>query len=327
MHKPFIFITRQIATDAVERLREKADVEIWPYEDPPPKAVLLEKISRADGILTMLTDPIDSEVIQAASPFLKVISQMAVGFDNIDVSAATQRRIPIGHTPGVLTETTADFAWALILAAARRVVEADRQVHRGIWKPWGPEVLTGLDVYGATLGIIGFGRIGQAVARRAKCFNMRIIYYSRHRKPESEQALSASYMDLEEIFRHSDILSLHLNYTPEAYHLVNRERLALMKPTAILVNTARGAVVDPEALVWALQNKIIAAAALDVFETEPIPFDHPLLQMDNVILTPHIASASRETRHRMAIMAVENVLAGLENRPLPYCVNPEVYSQ
>ncbi|WP_299027907.1 D-glycerate dehydrogenase [uncultured Thermanaerothrix sp.] len=326
MPTPFVFITRQIASEAIERLREKAEVEVWLQESPPPKTVLLEKIAYTDGILTMLTDPIDSEVIQAASSSLKVISQMAVGFDNIDIAAATRRRIPVGHTPGVLTETTADFAWALILAAARRIVEADRQVRQGIWKPWGPDVLTGLDVYGATLGIIGFGRIGQAVAQRAKCFNMHILYYSRQRKPEAERALGATYVDLEEIFRRSDILSLHLNYTPAAHHLVNRERLALMKPTAILINTARGAVVDSEALVWALQNSVIAGAALDVFDPEPIPHEHPLLQMENVILTPHIASASRETRRRMALMAVENVLAGLEDRPLPYCANPEVYS-
>lgn len=186
-------------------------------------------------------------------------------------------------------------------------------------------MLTGFDVYGATLGIVGFGRIGQAVARRAKGFNMRIIYHSRQRKPDAEQELGASYVSIEDIFRFSDILSLHLNYTPAAYHLVNRERLSLMKPSAILVNTSRGAVVDSEALVWALQNKVIAAAALDVFDPEPIPPNHPLLFMENVVLTPHIASASRETRHRMAFMAVENVIAALEGKPIPYCANPEVY--
>lgn len=325
MTKPLVFITRQIATDATARLQEVADVEVWPQEDPPPLSVLLDKISHVDGIITMLTDPINAEVIKAASPKLKVISQMAVGFDNIDVARATERKIPVGHTPGVLTETTADFAWALILAAARRVVEADRQVRKGIWKPWGPDVLTGFDVYGATLGIIGFGRIGQAVARRAKGFNMRIIYHSRQRKPDAEQEFGASYVSLEDIFRISDILSLHLNYTPAAYHLVNRERLSLMKPSAILINTSRGAVVDSEALVWALQNKVIAAAALDVFDPEPIPPNHPLLFMENVVLTPHIASASRETRRRMAFMAVDNVVAALAGKPIPYCVNPEVY--
>lgn len=322
-----VFVTRQIAREALDRLSQVADVEVWPEEYPPPHEILLQQSARCDAMLTMLTDLIDSAVIEATRPGFKVISQMAVGFDNIDVEFATRRGIPVGHTPGVLTETTADFTWALLLAAARRVVEADRQVRQGIWKPWGPDVLTGIDVYGATLGIIGLGRIGQAVARRAKAFEMRILYHNRHRNLEAEQALGVEYCDLNDIFRNSDFVSLHLNYTPAAHHLVNRQRLELMKPTAILINTSRGPVVDSEALVWALQNRKIAAAALDVFDPEPIPKDNPLLKMENVVITPHIASASRETRRRMAFMAVENILAAFQGKPIPYCANPQVYTR
>jgi len=327
MPRPKVFVTRQIAREALDRLSQVADVEVWPEEYPPPHEILLQQSARCDAMLTMLTDPIDSAVIEATRPGFKVISQMAVGFDNIDVESATRRGIPVGHTPGVLTETTADFTWALLLAAARRVVEADRQVRQGIWKPWGPDVLTGIDVYGATLGIIGLGRIGQAVARRAKAFEMRILYHNRHRNLEAEQALGVEYCDLNDIFRNSDFVSLHLNYTPAAHHLVNRQRLELMKPTAILINTSRGPVVDSEALVWALQNRKIAAAALDVFDPEPIPKDNPLLKMENVVITPHIASASRETRRRMAFMAVENILAAFQGKPIPYCANPQVYTR
>ncbi len=325
MNKPRVWLTRRIHPQGIEAIQRAAEVEIWPEETPPPHTALLEKASKVDAILTLLTDPVDSRVIEAGSG-LKVISQMAVGFDNIDIQAATRRGIPVGHTPGVLTETTADFTWALLMAAARRVVEADRQVRQGIWKPWGPDVLTGTDVYGAVLGIIGLGRIGKAVARRALGFGMKIAYFDRSRDENFEADTGCEFHPLDEVLARSDFVSLHIYYSPESHYLINREKLRLMKPTAILINTARGPVVDPDALLWALQTGVIAAAGLDVFDPEPIPLDHPVRRLDNVILTPHIASASVETRRRMAIMAAENLLAGLAGEKLPYCANPEVYS-
>lgn len=320
-----VFVTRLIASGALEKLRSAADVEVWQQEEPPPPRLLLERVSQVDGLLTLLTDPIDAGLIAAAGPNLKVISQMAVGFDNIDVEAATRRGIPVGHTPGVLTETTADFAWALLMAAARRVNEADREVRRGIWKPWGPDVLTGPDVYGATLGIVGFGRIGQAMARRAAGFKMDVLYCDPKRVTALEEQLGATCVEMDELLARSDFVSLHTYLSPETYHLFDRDRLAHMKPSAVLINTSRGPVVDPDALYWALSEKKIAAAALDVFEPEPIPPAHPLLQLENVIITPHIASASIQTRRRMAQIAAENLLAGLRGERLPYCANPQVY--
>jgi glyoxylate reductase len=323
MNRPTVWITRQIHPAAVDQLKQVADVEIWPEEFPPAKSVLIEKIGAFDGMISMLNDPLDAEVLEAASR-LKVISQMAVGFDNIDVKAATRLGIAVGHTPGVLTETSADFAWALLMDAARRVSEADRQVHDGIWKPWGPDVLTGVDVYGATLGLIGMGRIGKAVARRAKGFNMRVLYHNRRRDNDAENELGVEYVSLETLLQTSDFVSLHLNYSPEAYHLINESNLALMKPDAILINTARGAVIDADALYNALIKKQISGAALDVFNPEPIPTDHPLLALPNVVITPHIASASKKTRIEMAYISVENATLGLQGKPLKYCANPAV---
>jgi glyoxylate reductase len=322
--KPVVFITRAIASKAVERLRRTASVEVWPEEDPPTKDILLEKLENVDGVITMLSDPVGADVL-ANAPKLKVISQMAVGFDNIDVSTATQRGIPVGHTPGVLTETTADFAWGLLMAAARRIPEADREIRRGIWKPWGPDILTGPDVYGAVLGIIGFGRIGQAVARRARGFDMRILYHDPERHPELEQELGVEYAGLDQLLQESDFVTLHVYLSEETRHLIDRAALEKMKDSAVLINTARGAVVDPDALIEALKSGTIYAAALDVFDPEPIPGDSPLLQMDNVVIAPHIASASIQTRIRMAEIAVDNLLAGLKGERLPYCANPEVY--
>ncbi len=320
-----VFVTRKIAPRALERLRAAVDLEVWQREEPPPLDVLLEKTQRLDGLLTLLTDPINAQVIEAG-PDLKVISQMAVGFDNIDVAAATRRGIPVGHTPGVLTETTADFTWALLMAAARRVAEADAEVRRGIWKPWGPDILTGPDVYGATLGIIGFGRIGQALARRAKGFDMTVLYHDPKRVPEMEEPLGVTWVDLDELLVRSDFVSLHTYLSPETHHLIDRAAFEKMKPSAVLINTSRGPVVDPDALLWALREKKIAAAAVDVFEPEPIPAGHPLLSLPNVIVTPHIASASIQTRARMAEIAVDNLLAGLQGERLPFCANPEVYA-
>jgi glyoxylate reductase len=255
----------------------------------------------------------------------KVISQMAVGTDNIDIPAATARGIPIGNTPGVLTDTTADFAWALLMAAARRVLEGDTFTRSGKWKTWGPIDFLGPDITGATLGIVGFGRIGQGMARRAQGFDMRVLYSARRRHSEAEQRCRAECVDLNTLLREADFVSLHTDLSSDTYHLIDDARLKMMKPGAILINTARGPVVDPDALYRALSSGTIAYAALDVTEPEPINPDNPLLTLDNIILTPHIASASFKTRTRMATMAAENLIAGLKGRHLPNCVNPQVY--
>lgn len=324
MPQPHVFVTRKIPQPALERLSGRAQVEVWQQADPPPYELLLEKAAKVDGLLTLLTDKIDARLIESAGPQLKVISQMAVGFDNIDTAAATRKGIPVGNTPGVLTETTADFSWALMMAAARRVVEGDKEVRAGIWRAWGPDVLTGYDIYGATLGIVGFGRIGQAMARRAKGFSMQILYSDPNCGKEAGTALGAECVSLDDLLARSDFISLHTFLSKETYHLIGREQLQKMKPTVILVNTSRGPVVDPAALAWALENNIIAGAALDVTEPEPIPRDSPLLKLENIIICPHIASASKATRLRMAQMAVDNLLAGLEGRDLPNCANPEI---
>ena len=321
-----IFITRNIHPSAISRLKNLVELEVWLDETPPSEEYIMQKIARIDGIITLLTDPITSAVLSSASPDLKVISQMAVGYDNIDIKTATKKGIPVGHTPGVLTETCADFTWALLLSLARRISEAAFEVNQGIWRPWGPDVLVGHDVYGATLGIIGFGRIGQAVAHRARGFNMRVLYNDPKRNIEMENELGAEFCTLEEILPQSDFVSLHTYLSEATYHLINKERLAQMKSTTLLINTSRGGIVDPEALEWALSNKVIAGAALDVFEPEPVPSESPLLKMKNVLITPHIASASIHTRQRMAHMAVDNLIAGLEGKRLPYCANPQIYN-
>lgn len=323
--RPKVFVTRGIQAQALERLRAETDVEVWPDATPPAREILLAKAAETDALLTMLTDPIDAQVLTAGSHQLKVVAQMAVGFDNIDVAAATRLGIPVGHTPGVLTETTADFAWALLMAASRRIGEAEREVRSGLWEPWGPDVLTGLDVYGKTLGIIGLGRIGKAVAKRASGFSMKVLYSNPTRDLKAEEELGVEFVTLERLLAQSDFISLHMYYSPESRHMINKAAFEQMKPNAVLVNTARGAVVDPDALTWALQTRRIAAAGIDVFDPEPIPADHPLLKLENVVITPHIASAGKETRLKMALMCVENILAGLNGATIPYCANPEVY--
>lgn len=323
MGKPTVFVTRQIHPPALERLAETCEVEVWPEPGPPSHAILLEKASGMQGILSLLTDPLDDEVLSI--PSLRVISQMAVGTDNIDLVAATRRNLLVGHTPGVLTETCADFTMALLLSLTRRVVEAHNEVVAGTWRPWGPDILTGGELSGATLGLVGFGRIGQAVARRAAGFDMNILYTDPKPHPEVEERTAAKRVPLEELLTASDYVSLHVYYSPQNHHLIDYARFEMMKPSAILINTARGAIVNPAALVWALQNKVIAGAALDVFEPEPIPAGHPLLLLPNVIITPHIASAGAQTRIRMAHIAVDNLLAGLAGERLPFCANPEVY--
>lgn len=325
MSQPKIFITRRLPTE-LEQLQQMATVEVWPERQPPPYEVLLEKVKTIDGLLCLLTDQIDRQLIDAG-PSLKVISQMAVGYDNIDIAAATARHIPVGHTPGVLTDATADFAWSLLMAAARRVVEADRFTRAGEWQTWEPDLLLGPNITGATLGIVGFGRIGQAVARRAKGFEMRILYANRHRcDSQLEQALGVEFAEFDRLLQESDFVTIHTPLSDETYHLFSDHEFEQMKASAILINTARGAVVDQEALYRALSTGQIAGAALDVTEPEPIAMDSLLLTLENLIIAPHIGSASRQTREKMANMAIENLIAGLRSDRLPYCVNPEVYS-
>jgi glyoxylate reductase len=327
MTKPRIFVSRLIPEKGLEMLREEADVEVWQDPLPPSYATLTQRVKGMDGLLCLLTDRIDGNLMDAIGPRAKAISQMAVGTDNIDIPAATARGIPIGNTPGVLTDTTADFAWALLMAAARRILEGDRFTRAGKWKTWGPIDFLGPDITGGILGIIGFGRIGQGLAKRAQGFDMRILYFDRKRHPEAERRYGAEYSDLNTLLHEADFVSLHTDLSQDSYHLIDDTRLKMMKPGGILINTARGAVVDPDALHRALSSGTIAYAALDVTEPEPIKPDSPLLTLDNIILTPHIASASFKTRTKMATMAAENLLAGLKGRRLPNCVNPQVYSK
>jgi glyoxylate reductase len=326
MTRPRIFVTRLIPDRGLDMLRESCDVTVWQEELPPPREVIRRELAEADGLLCLLTDPIDAEVIGAA-PKLKVISQMAVGFDNIDLAAATVRGIPVGYTPGVLTETTADFAFALLMAAARRISEAERYARAGKWKTWGPTLLMGFDVHGATLGIIGFGRIGRAVAWRARGFAMRVIYTDPSTDSDIARQMGAEALAFEDLLAESDFLSLHVPLTPQTRHLINARALGLMKPTAVLINTSRGPVVDQRALYDALVSHQIAYAALDVTDPEPIAPDDPLLKLDNCLIVPHIASSSVQTRTRMAVIAAENLLAGLRGERMPHCANPAVYGQ
>jgi len=324
--QPKVFVSRVIPDEGLRQIQDSMDATVWQDELPPPRDVLLKSIEGADGVLTLLTDKVDEEFLDRAGPDLKVVSNFAVGFDNIDVAACTARQIPVGNTPGVLTETTADLAWALLMAAARRLPEGDRYVRGGKWKTWGPMLLMGPDIHGATLGIVGLGRIGQAVARRAQGFGMTILYHDLARaNPAVEAELGATYMPLEELLPKADFVSLHVNLSPQTQGLINAERLRWMKSTAILVNTSRGPVVDSMALVDALQGGVIAAAGLDVTDPEPLPVDHPLVGLENCLVVPHIASASRATRGKMASMAAANLLAGVRGERLPTPVNPEVY--
>jgi lactate dehydrogenase-like 2-hydroxyacid dehydrogenase len=301
---------------------EGCDAEVWPKENPPSRAELLRNVRGKQGLLSLLTDSIDAEVMDAA-PQLMVISNCAVGVDNVDLAAATARGIPVGNTPDVLTDATADLAFALLLAAARRIVEGVEYVKSGKWKTWHPKLLLGADLAGRTLGILGMGRIGRAVARRAVGFGLHVIYFD----TGVEADLSGRSVSLQELLREADFLSLHVPLTDETRHLIDDEHLALMKRTAILINTSRGPVVDHDALYRALKEKRLLAAGLDVSEPEPLGPESPLLQLDNCVIVPHLGSASHWTRDQMSILAAENLLAGLQGRALPHCANPEVYSQ
>ncbi|MGE5138705.1 MAG: 2-hydroxyacid dehydrogenase [Rudaea sp.] len=322
--KPKVLVTRIIPDEGLNLVREKTEMDLWEGDLPPPHEVLLERLKDKQGVVSLLTDRMDAALMDA-NPQLKVISNMAVGFDNIDIPAATQRGIPIGNTPGVLTDTTADFAFTLLMAAARRVVEGVDYVRAGKWKTWGPKLLMGQDVHGATLGIVGFGRIGQGMARRASGFDMRVIYYDVYRRPDLEASMGVTYADMDTLLRESDFVTIHTDLNPETRHMFNADAFHKMKRNAILINTSRGPVVDPQALSDALKAGEILAAALDVTEPEPIPTDSRLLSLPNCLIVPHIASASVTTRGKMAEMAARNLLAGLAGERLPTCVNPQVY--
>ena len=316
--RPRVFVARRIPDAGLDPIAAACEVDVWEEELPPPRGSLLTRVAGCAGILTLLTDRVDDVLLDAAGPGLKVVSNYAVGYDNIDVGACSRRGIAVGNTPGVLTETTADLAWALILAASRRVVEGDRYVHEGRWRTWGPMLLMGSDIHGATLGVVGLGRIGQAVARRAAGFGMTILYSSRNQVArEIETELGATYVSLPELLERSDIVSLHVSLAPDTRGLIDAAALTRMKPTAVLVNTSRGPVVDQGALADALRDGVIAAAGLDVTDPEPITADDPLLGLGNCIVLPHIASATLATRGRMAAMAAANLLAGVRGEPLP----------
>jgi glyoxylate reductase len=303
-----VFVSRQLPGSALDRLRSAHDTTVWPGHMPPTQEQLREHAAGADALLTLLTDRIDADLIGAA-PNLKVIANYAVGYDNIDVEAATAHSIAVGNTPDALTEATADLAFALLMAAGRRIVEAAGAARAGAWKTWDPGAYLGADIYGATIGIIGLGRIGQAVARRASGFGMEVLTTE-----------TRDQHNLEHLLRRSDFVSLHLPLTSGTHHLINADALALMKPTAILINTSRGGVVDQAALAQALSTGQIAGAAVDVTDPEPLPLEDPLWQAPNLLVVPHIGSATWTARERMAEIAVDNILAGLEGEPLPYQV-------
>jgi lactate dehydrogenase-like 2-hydroxyacid dehydrogenase len=328
MTKQTVFITRVVPQKALDLILNEPEVEaeIWPEELPPPREVLLQKVAGIDGLYCLLTEKIDDELLAAAGPQLKVVSQMAVGVDNIDVAACTRRGIPVGNTPGVLTEATADLTLALLLGTARQLVRAAEAVKAGRWRTWEPMGYTGPDVYGSTVGIIGLGRIGLAVARRLQGFNVRLLYHNRRPNPAAAE-VGATWVELDTLLAESDFVSLHFPSTPETRHFINAERLRQMKPTATLINTARGDVVDQNALIEALREGVIAYAGLDVTTPEPLPAGNPLVGLPNATVLPHIGSASFSAREKMATMAAENLLAGLLGERLPHCVNPSVYDR
>ncbi len=325
MPRPRVFVTRAIPQAALDLIASEADMEVWPQAEPPEPALLRAKAAAVDGLLTNIMDRVDAQLLTAA-PGLKVISQMAVGLDNVDVEEATRRRVPVGYTPGVVSEATADQAFALMLSAARRVGETERWVRRGGWKiAFHPLYWLGAEVHHATLGIVGMGKIGMEMAKRGRGFDMQVVYHSRSPKPEAEALYDARRVDLHTLLRESDYVSLHMPLTPETQGLIGREELAMMKPTAILVNAARGPVVDSQALYDALKDGGIGGAALDVTTPEPISPNDPLLSLDNLVVTPHLGSSTVATRSGMAVLAARNLMAGIKRQRLPQCANPQVY--
>lgn len=315
-----VFVTRQIPQKGLEMLKARFEVEIGASDRNLSRREICEGTKDADALVCLLSDAIDEEILSGAKK-LKIIANYAVGYNNINVEYAKEHGIFVTNTPGVLTETTADLTWALMLSVARRIVEADKFTRSGKFKGWEPELMLGSDIFGKTLGVIGAGRIGQAVMKRAIGFGMRVIYYSKSRLPlDIESNLNASYVSLEKLLKEADFVSLHVPLTKNTYHMIGEDQLSLMKRTAYLINTARGPVVDEEALVKFLKEKRIAGAALDVFENEPL-LTPGLTELDNVVITPHIGSASKETREKMSVIVAENVIAALEGKIPPNCVN------
>ena len=316
-----VFVSRRLPGRALEQLRAAGhDVDHWDEELPPPPGVLAARLHQADAVLSMLTEQFPRPLLASLSR-LRVVANMAVGYDNLDPAAAAELGIWVTNTPGVLAETTADFAFALLLAAARRVAESDRDVRAGGWKTWSPTGFLGQDIHGATLGVVGLGQIGDAVARRARGFGMRVLYTARSPKQATEAAIGAEWSSFEALLAAADFVSIHVPLTPETHHLFDAAAFARVKPGAVLVNTARGGVIDQDALVRALRRGRLAAAALDVTDPEPLPLAHPLFTFPNVLITPHIASASEATRSRMAEMAAANILAVLAGGEPPNAVN------
>lgn len=321
--KPRVYLTRRIPPRALARLQGAVDLHLWGELTQTPRDIFLRELAQAEGVLTMLTEKLDAQALDHA-PQLRVISNFAVGYDNIDIPAATARGIPVGHTPGVLTESSADLAFGLLMMGARRMIEAVDHVRKGEWLTWNPTTLLGQDVHGATLGIIGMGRIGAAVARRATGFGMRLLGHGGSNADHYE-AVNAVRVDLDTLLRESDFVSIHTPLTDATRGLIGERELGLMKPTAVLINTARGPIVQTDALYRALRAGQIGYAALDVTDPEPLPAAHPLLELPNCVVVPHIASASLATRERIGEMAIDNLLAGLAGERLPHCVNPQVY--
>jgi len=315
-----VFVTRTVAPEAIEMLSKYAEIDTWDELVQIPRQEFLRRIAGVDGILQWGGDPIDGEAMDAA-PNLKVIANVSAGYNNIDVEAATKRGIRVSNTPGVVTGSTADLAFALMLAIARRLVEMTEIVKNGEWREFGPMEILGHDVHGKTLGIIGMGRIGAAVARRARGFDMKVLYHNRHRRDDAAEYGAEYVKDMPTLLRRSDFVSIHVPLSKETRHLIGARELSFMKPTAILVNTSRGAVVDQQALYKALKRKQILAAALDVTDPEPMSPDDPMLKLDNVIVLPHIGTQSLTTSTNMSLMGAQNLIAGLKGEPMPNCVN------
>lgn len=318
--RPKVFVTRKIPETGLRMLEDRFRLKVWEGETGPDKKTLLKEVEDIDGLISLLSDPIDREVLDAAGK-LKVISNYAVGYDNIDVTYATEKGIYVTNTPGVLTDATADLAFALLISTARRIVEADRFTRSGRWKGWGPKLFLGHEVTGSSLGIIGLGRIGTAMARRGTGFEMDLYYYSRRPKPDAEEELGITRLSLDELLQTCDFISLHCPLTSETEGMIGERELKMMKDNAILINTSRGKVVDQDALYRALKEGWIAGAGLDVFDPEPIPAGHPLLELENVVVAPHIGSAGLRTREKMAEMVAADVIAVLEGRQPENLVN------
>jgi len=322
--RPLVILTHALPPDWIKELEEKTRLVIGPEGGEGLTRELESVLPQAEGLLTLLMDPVKEDLLEKA-PQLKVVSNMAVGVDNIDISACTERGIPVGHTPGILTAGTADLTLAILLSVARHIPEARADAQAGEWNSWNPTGWLGTDLKGATAGIVGMGKIGSAVARRLKPFGVDLIFTNRSPKPDLEEALEAEQVPYSEIVPRSDFLCLHVPLTEETHHMIDRDTLRKMKESAILINVARGPVVDTDALVTALRENWIRAAGLDVTDPEPLPPEHPLYELENCLITPHIGSATHHTRRNMASIASQNLFAGLENRKLSHCVNPEVY--